>query len=75
MNINLAQAVADTAKTVVDTVKTVADSTAVKTVTETVANTSIWQDKALMQTLAIIGGLLAFMVIILVTTRDKKEKK
>jgi len=58
--------IVDTVKTAVDTLKTAidstgVDSTAVETVKNVVAETTIWQDKALMQTLAIVGGIILIL--------------
>lgn len=55
--------IVDTAKVAIDTVKsaidsTVVDSTAVETVKNVVAETTIWQDKALMEVIVIVGGIV-----------------
>jgi len=63
----------DTLKTVADTVTTAIDSTVVNTITET----TIWQDKALMETIAIVGGILLFLVGFLIwdVVSEKQLKK
>ncbi len=60
---------------VVDTLRTVVDST--KTIANTVAsaNEKIWQDKSLMLTVAIIGGIILLLVIAIFINKDKKLKK
>lgn len=65
--------ITDTLKVVTDTVKTVADSTAINTITET----TIWQDRALMETIGIIGGIIVVLVGILIwdVIAEKKSKK
>lgn len=57
----------DTTKTVIDTLKNVVDSTAVEAVSKPIVeNTTIWQDKALMEVFAIVGGILLILVGLLV---------
>ena len=53
----------DTTKAVIDTVKTaidstVVDTTAVDTIKNVVTETTIWQDKALMEVIIIVGGII-----------------
>jgi len=63
----------DTLKVAIDTIKTIADTTPVKAVTET----TIWQDKSLMQVFAIVGGiiLILFGLYIWDVIVEKKSKK
>lgn len=67
--------IVDTTKAVIDTLKTTVDSTAVDTVKNVVTETTIWQDKALMETLIIVGGivliLLGFIVWDVISDRKK----
>lgn len=65
MNINL-----------VDTLRTVADST--KTIADTVTSVgekTIWQDKSLMLSFIVIGGIVLLLAISIFINRDKKPKK
>jgi len=64
--------ITDTLKTAVDTVKTVANTTLSETPTQ-----SIWQDRALMETFVIIGGIILIYleIIIWYVIKEKKSKK
>lgn len=53
--------IVDTTKTVIDTLKTAVDSTAVETVKNVVAETTIWQDKSLMTVFAVVGGIILIL--------------
>lgn len=64
--------ITDTLKTAVDTVKTVADTTLSETATQT-----IWQDRALMETIVIVGGIVVILLAFYIwdVIKEKKEKK
>jgi hypothetical protein len=63
--------ITDTLKTAVDTVKTVADTTLSETATQ-----PIWQDRALMETIVIIGGIVLVLLGIIIwdVIKEKREK-
>lgn len=66
--------ITDTLKTAVDTVKTVVDTTLSETATQ-----PIWQDRALMETIAIVGGIVLVLLgiiiwDIIIEKKSKKEK-
>ncbi len=64
--------ITDTLKTAVDTVKTVTDTTLSETAIQ-----SIWQDRALMECIIIIGGITLILLgfVIWDVIREKRKKK
>jgi hypothetical protein len=63
----------DTLNTVVDTIKTAVDTTLVNAAP--VIEKTIWQDKTLMTTFGIIGGLLLLLIVIIVWDVVEEKRK